>query len=336
MAEAKGIIEKFLEPVNLYSFHKKGNVSLLSYMIARLKFKLHYWLGFENSHGLKNNFLYNSYHEFCKRHYKRLNSGVPNQSFKDKADSYIKNGFHLIPPDEEFLKKVNSIPESLLAKMDDTRVADGYPPNGRVPKNEFATRYYLTKEDLPSVLPLISEEVDGVLKAIYQSYYMISSVYFFRTEPSDQEPRTSWLWHLDEHPNCHIKVYYYLTDTYKNNGSLQTHNMENSKKIKRKGFLDRRNIPKKLLPMINDEKNIITVEGKRGTIIIFWPSTVHRAVIPKEKRRDVIVFEMIPSPSPNLIYAENHLKFWDNPFDVLFNSLAIQTKMEDDEYVENY
>ena len=200
------VIKKVVGPVDYHTINRVGNPSLIRLLIEKLKLAVSYGIGFDNSQGLKNNFMYFTYHKFCKWNYKRLNPGSLDKKFKPQADGYLKNGFHLIEPDKEIVKRLNAIPKSLLREVEK-------PENALDPYN-FCTRYEFSSEEVTSIIPLITQEVDSILKAIHQSYYMITSACIFRTVPSKMEQSSSWIWHIDEHPDCHVKLFYYPTASY--------------------------------------------------------------------------------------------------------------------------
>jgi len=284
-----------------------------SYLLKPVERRLFYAMGFNNAAGLKKNALYELYHWFCRYNYRRLNGRLPSavNGSAQAVEGFRQNATGIFPATSESIRLLDAIPKSLLSKLDD--------PANVEPKFGFLSRHVFNREEFESVKPLLTPDIDTALKQLLKSYYLVANAYMYRTVASKATPTSTFLWHFDDHAECHLKVFYYLTDTKKTNGAIQVHSWSSARDLKRRGFLDRRNVPPKIARDLNDPKRYTVVEGPRGTAFIFCENTIHRAVIPEEKHRDVITFEILPSPNPNLQFtAFGKLGYWQNPLDILF------------------
>lgn len=177
-------------------------------------------------------------------------------------------------------------------------------------------RYYFDEHEFEVVSCLLDKETRSIIRSLYDCNFLVLSAMTYRFVPPSDEfvPRSTWLWHSDDHPDCLIKLFYYLNDTSRKNSALQVHPLSSSMKIKKAGFHDRRNVPAGLQTQLDDETVFLNLEGKRGTRIFFNDNLIHRAVAAEEGRRDVVVFEIIPSKYGRIRYKGFKFKYWENPF----------------------
>ena len=276
--------------------------------------RLHYWLGFKNSCGFSKNYMYKKYHKMCQKKFAERNSQI-GQEYIGPGDEFRKNLYHIFPPTEERNKLFDRVPKDLLAEMDK-------PSTVINKKRQFAHRLLLNPSQYQQVKDLLTDEIASMVKSFFRSDFLVMSSYLFKTNPDPTAVLNStWLWHLDEHPDCHMKIYFYLTGATRDSGALQYHSWEDSKKLMWRGFLDRRNVPEDIVRDLDNEENINFAEVEQGTVMLFIPSFIHRAVIPVKRPRHVLGFEVIPAPEPDLDYRNIHMSFWEDPEDILSGKL---------------
>lgn len=273
---------------------------------AELRARAHFLLGFDNIAGLRGNLMYAAYHRLCRYAYGR---GKPAAADTAAIAEFRRDARLVLPPSGAVLTELETLPAEVIERLDD--------PASKT-KFEFLSRYFLGSEDFERIRGLLSGQVDALVRQALGSHYAVTSAYVYRTVPSNDTPRSTFLWHVDDHPDCHLKLFFYLNDTYRTNGALQAHDWASSRDLKRRGFRDRRDVPPAIEKDMNDPQRYTVVEGKRGTAIIFSANTLHRAVIPETGRRDMLAFDIVPSPDPVLRYLNRHFLFWENPLDLLF------------------
>ena len=275
--------------------------------------RLHLMLGFKQPVGLLKNFMYKKYHQMCQKNFAER-GGQIEKEYIGPGEEFRKNLYHIFPATKERKKLFDKIPQDLLAELDR--------PSTVLQKFPFAHRLLLNPSQYQQVQYLLTDEIQMMMKSFFRSDFVVMSSYMFKTNPDPTAvPRSSFLWHLDEHPDCHMKMYFYLTDAKKDSGAIQYHSWEESKKLMWRGFWDRRNVPEDIQRDLDNEEDYSVAEVDRGTVMQFIPSFIHRAVIPVNMLRHVLVFEAIPAPEPNLGYRDCHMKFWEDPEDILSGKL---------------
>jgi hypothetical protein len=271
--------------------------------IRFLKSRAKYQIGFGNNGPLRKNLIYWAYHLYCRRHCS------VNSKIDDKIKvSYKKHGYYLLAPTADSLSTLESLPPNYCEdRLNDTVWLHKYP---------FMKHYFFDENEFGVVSRLLDKETRNIIRSLYGCNFLVLSALTYRyVPPSDRfVPRSTWLWHSDDHPDCLIKLFYYLNDTSRKNSALQVHPLSHSMKIKKAGFYDRRNVPAGLRVQLDDEAEFHNLEGKRGTRIFFNDNIIHRAVVAEEARRDVIVFEIIPSKYDRIRYKGFKFKYWENPF----------------------
>lgn len=148
----------------------------------------------------------------------------------------------------------------------------------------------------------------------------LDRVYIYRNIITNKKAETSWLWHWDHHPKEIIKVLIYLVDVDENSGPFEYLEHSETKKaikmetnrlgMKKWGSKNHPKYPNSRL----SEQQIKEFEkegyvrnkvvGERGTAIIFDNNIVHRANIPKDKIRDVLVLQFRPCMEKRDIYLD--------------------------------
>ena len=270
--------------------------------ISLLKSRAKYQIGFSNNGALSKNLIYWGYHLYCQHHFSA------NSKIDDEIKvSYKKHGYYLMPPTADSLSTLKLLPPNYCEdRLNDAAWRDKYP---------FMKRHHFDEHEFGVVSCLLDKETRNIIRSIFDANFLVLSARTYRFVPSDEfVPRSTWLWHSDDHPDCLIKLFYYLNDTSRKNSALQVHPLSSSMKIKKAGFHDRRNVPAGLQTQLDDETVFLNLEGKRGTRVFFNDNLIHRAVVAEEGRRDVIVFEILPSKYERIRYKGFKLKYWENPF----------------------
>ena len=152
-----------------------------------------------------------------------------------------------------------------------------------------------------------------------RSNFMINAVTWNRTNFSDTPHKSSWIWHLDDVPNCYMKIFVYLNDVSEESGATLVHLQEGTEQIIKKGYIDRNILSPEAKKDLDDSNQYSSLEGEKGTVFLAHTGRViHRANIPVEdKHRDVLVFEVLPAIRERLGYHESLYKAWQNPFRLL-------------------
>lgn len=157
---------------------------------------------------------------------------------------------------------------------------------------------------IPEIAQLFTDDIVQTVENYYASFFKIYWVQVYRTLPSEHEPDTSFLWHVDNCPPQVVKLMVYLTDTQENTGSFRLKPRPLSTQLLDQGFFDRSKNDR-FAHILSDMRTTRVFEGPKGTSILFlnW-ACVHRAKHPEIKHRDVAVFFLTPS----LIPWDQHLK----------------------------
>lgn len=163
---------------------------------------------------------------------------------------------------------------------------------------EGAVRLRNSIEIIPEISQFITKDIVNVIESYYGSFFKIYWAHIYRTLPTDKDPDTSFLWHVDNCPSQVVKLMVYLTDTRENTGSFRLKPRPLSKQMLDQGFWDRsRN--DRFTHILNDTSTTKVFEGPKGTSILFlnW-GCVHRAKHPEVLHRDAAVFFLVPSLAP--------------------------------------
>jgi len=179
---------------------------------------------------------------------------------------------------------------------------------------------------------LIVEEIEA---KFYGSYVFIDKVYVYRSLTSRTKDKGSWLWHFDNHPDTFSKVMILLTDVSRSNGGMSFYKSGDGSVYKfnslpglSKPFYKTRISPQNLNKICKKNKlRISTLEGPIGTTALFSENILHKANVPKEKYRDVIVLALKPSMSKITSYIDKKQTGTFNHEDVILSpSIMSQRK----------
>jgi hypothetical protein len=157
---------------------------------------------------------------------------------------------------------------------------------------------------MPDIARLFTNDVVQTVENYYGSFFKVYWVQVYRTLPTDKDPDTSFLWHVDNCPPQIVKLMVYLTDTQENTGAFRLKPRPLSTRLLDQGFFDRSKNDR-FAHVLNDSNTTKIFEGPKGTSILFlnW-GCVHRAKHPEIRHRDVAVFFLVPS----LVPWDQHLK----------------------------
>lgn len=255
--------------------------------LGRGRLRLRLFL-FENNRELATNILYEAYHFKAKRFWKKAKGTHP-AHYAEKAEAFARDGYYVIPPVRDrvllqaLCKKVDSLFDrsELCLNLSPglLRLKDGY-------------------ELLPEVESFLTAEIAAIIEHYFQSYFKIYSVNVYRIVPEVNEPKQSFLWHLDNCPRSVIKLMVYLDDTTEETGAFRLKPRALSEVLLRQGFWERaRN--DEFASTLEDHSSTRVIEGPVGTCILFQDGRcVHKATFPRGGHRDVVTFVMQPSDIP--------------------------------------
>lgn len=249
---------------------------------------------------------YAEYYELSKQNY--LNNSEPIDPKLDLYDLTMK----VIKPDEDsdliekpdnYLELINSLSEKI-----NQRVLD---PEQHF-KDPSAGGYDIAVQvkdiwDLPELEEIARTLLPSLEKNVFNSYIHLSAIHIYRNIQTNTDRISSWLWHYDNNPKEAVKVLIYLTDVGENNGAfelLQNNTGEHVKmQTSRTGYnhwgppyVPQSRIPTTMMEQFRSlgfEGHKIT--GPAGTMLFFDNNIVHRANIPIEGHRDVVILNIRPT-----------------------------------------
>lgn len=167
------------------------------------------------------------------------------------------------------------------------------------------------------LVPQLQEKVFG-------SYVHTDNIKIYRNFTSNERDSSSWLWHLDNNPKEQIKILIYLTEVGEGDGEF-TYLIKDNEGVKaptskvsfpdnwrehwdspppvyllrefRKSWVGSDRVPKHIVDRLCKEDGFssYSAKGEKGTLFLFDNNIIHKATIPKNKHRDVIVLQFKPS-----------------------------------------
>lgn len=145
---------------------------------------------------------------------------------------------------------------------------------------------------VPDAVRLLQPEIASTIEDYYQSHFKIYCAEIYRLTVTDQAPRLSSLWHIDNYPPGMLKVFIYLTDCDRKTGALRLLPRNLSRRLFRQGFFDR-HCAERFVEQL--ERDGFPVEGKAGTVIVWDQNLIHRAKAPEYGFRDAVSIKVLPS-----------------------------------------
>lgn len=273
-----------------------------------------------NQRTLRTNAEYASYHAYCKMRYLAKERSFPPKN--RYAKEWAHKGFATLPRTTE---------RQELAQHTDEKLEKLY-HEGKIDKKLAAKDPSFIQiadcvENLPEIFRFVDKDVEAAVTSFYGSYFKFYRVRAYRTLPkkvSYEELKNAWRWHTDDYPNPIMKIMVYLTNADSHSGAFRTHPYESTKRLYSEGFFDRYH-SEQFMEKLEDPKRYVWLSGKAGDVVFFDNNLAHRATPPQEPHhRDVIVFEMIPSPihwkeafkkdKHKLEKEEDHYKYPEHPF----------------------
>jgi hypothetical protein len=256
----------------LYTFRKK----------LRQNFKKRTRAYFRNNLALKTNLAYTSH-----RLYSSLMSKIsPGAEDRRLAKNIHEKGVGIIGVSEitELEKIITEIFSTIEAK-------NGY---AEIP---------LSKKPLlaPHVYRVLMEN-KGPIEAFFGSHFQLNWFHCQKIVPGYLPPTTSFGYHTDDTPPTVMKIFIYITDTYKNNGAFRAFDYQITDDLIEKGMLSSSSLTEReqaqslITPELEEKLTII--EGKKGTVFLFDNNLIHKGTLPKEGMRIHIPVEIFPSSKP--------------------------------------
>ncbi len=263
---------------------------------------------------------YREYYQHCRAVYGHPSTDAPSVydlHFAEVHPGRAELPWMPLPPD--YGKTI-----AALARRVDRRFAEPsnlYP----VPAIEGYARLLFDFWGLEELEALARLFVPALEAHLYGCHVAINQINVVRTVPSADPPRSSWLWHYDDNPDESVKILLYLTPVTERSGAFEylwhAENRQGCKVPSSRaayGLKGPQRWPKSRVPA--SEVRRLTAEGYAprrlvgppGTFVLFDNNAVHRATIPREAWRDVVIFNFRPAHEPVRPYVDRrHTGSWD-------------------------
>ena len=252
---------------------------------------------------------YKAHHEKAQNIYANAN-GTPknNLTLDDLRVQIVKpnQANNVIELPDNYMKIVNSLAKQASERFEKKECCF-FPPKVN-PKNDVTLRlrdeenYHITgiEELAQHILPQLEAKY-------YHSYLHLEKCYFYRSFPTNNKPRTSWLWHYDNHPTEIHKVIVYLTDVTEDSGPFEY--IRNKEKVAKVIAPSRQGLKHWKGPKWKSSRVPLDViddylksgyeahraVGGKGTMLIFDNNCVHRANVARKGHRDVMALQIRPA-----------------------------------------
>jgi hypothetical protein len=242
---------------------------------------------------IDHNVVHAFHHLLCRQRYlaeSRAN-GAEDTRVGELAGRLRQDGYCVLPDAVEpaLLAEVAERARALLADP-----AACWRPTGM---ESFITHVKDSARAAPQILKLLSPEIAGILTAAFRSHFKIYYTEIYRTHPTSEKEKVSWLWHSDNHPGAILKIMIYLNDVSAATGAFRAHPWSTTRSLLRRGFRDR-NQAERFAADLESDRSTKVMEGRAGTAVLFDNNLIHKATAPLSGYRDVVVFEVIPSLVP--------------------------------------
>lgn len=150
-------------------------------------------------------------------------------------------------------------------------------------------------QEIEYIILKIQDQIENIFKSNFKIYFTNIQRSFPVQNNIEKEAQ---LFHFDDNPFGTKKIFIYLTDQYHDSGAFRTFNRKISDSLKKKGFLSytteiRENCQNLALSLSKD--NLKIQSGKKGTVMCFDNNLIHKATLPKNGFRDLIVMEVFPA-----------------------------------------
>lgn len=183
--------------------------------------------------------------------------------------------------------------------------------------------YFWDLEELEILAEIFIPQIE---QNIYGSYALINQINIIRTRPAITIPVSSWIWHYDDNPEVSFKILIYLTEVDEKTGAFEyLVHQESQKGLKisssKLGFNQKTTqqwaksrIPDEEIERLKKHEGFIErkVTGPPGTLILFDNNCIHRATVPDNRYRDVVIFNFRPYHQAVRPYiSREHTGSWD-------------------------
>ena len=248
---------------------------------------------------------YAEYYDLCKKNYKSL-----------EAPENVLDLYHLgmivgVPDKEsnllQFPENYSNVIDSLSKAMAD-KVED---PSEHY-RDPSASGYDIAVQirniyDIPVLEEIAQMLLPQLEKKVFGSYIHCSAIHAYRNIQTDSPEVSSWLWHYDNNPKEAVKLLVYLTDVSEDTAPFELLTSPQGGAVKmstsRTGpnhwgppYIHNSRIPKDMMENFQSqgfENN--KVVGPKGTTLFFDNNIIHKANIPTEGYRDVIIYNIRPT-----------------------------------------
>ena len=208
-----------------------------------------------------------------------------------------------------YKKRLEIIPQNLLEK--------GVEILGRSNVDELAELVTTLLSEVPvqkgfcslprqlnvAVAPLIFrilEEHSAKIKSYFRSNFRVNWFEVQRIEEGLHDPGGSFDYHTDDVPDDVVKLFIYLTDCTESTGAFRTFDYQVTDDLIRQGMLTsaspgqaRANAQQLISKDL--EKNLMVIEGRKGTVFIFDNNLIHKGTLPRYGQRISVSMELMPA-----------------------------------------
>lgn len=190
---------------------------------------------------------------------------------------------------------------------------------------------YRPLERIPQLRHLITEQIDGIIRAYYQSSYKIKTVQVWRNQhiPHSDPQSDAGIANAFHNDGCRrtdLRLFVLLTDSVsRETGALRFHDRTATRRIATQlGYFSRSKQSRRVKQLLLDPATLRFFEGDIGdACLINTQECLHASSIPKAGSfRDVVQFEITPSIRP--VPLEEI--FSDMPEDAQVNPSAMKFK----------
>ncbi len=145
-----------------------------------------------------------------------------------------------------------------------------------------------------------SPALHRALLQIFRGHYRVKGTTVWRTFPTDQADRASWLWHCDTIPPNIYKVFIHLTPVNAALGATEFMDRKDTMAYRRAGYFGQYGKERRGdLDIFAKQHGLpfrpIHIDAETGDATIFNQNYFHRAVPPRTSFRDILQFLIIPS-----------------------------------------
>lgn len=266
---------------------------------------------------------YSDFYQHSIKEYNQGNKGINLYDFKYIAQRPYEEGF--LDLSEEYHANIEIISEHIK----NTIINKENQINTSGSKKEEPILRYKNVWNIPKLESVCQEILPQIESGIFNSYIYLHGLYVYRNRPCKEEPKSSWLWHYDNHPKEILKLIIYLTDTGEDTGCFEILTDKSGEAIKKDtSRVDHKKwksnhsriVGQELEDYMKAGSKVKKITGNKGTVCLFDNNIVHRASTAKKGYRDAIVLmfrpwdkEVRPYISKDHTGSNNHVDVFKNP-----------------------